>query len=422
MTTRYHTVRFPLTSQHVRLLIHGKSIPIHPQLVETGVEKLLLTPRQVGQLNQQHLHDRIYKLRMSKQQVKHHLEHGGGIWDSIKNIASSVYKTVAPIVTKGAEYAIDKGLGALGETKAGQSGVGKVVSQLVKNNKGKIAELATSQLNNLISHSSKNPETTTKTISKPASQPTTRSLPTSSSTSIPSTLTPLQADRLARKQASSRAQRGSGIHSHLDLGRRIVSKRSRTIPSGLISTMHKKRRYGSRLHGENIFDDIWDGIKGAASTVGHIAEQAAPAVLPLLMAAGLPDQLPNKLPSRRSVNMQTPSRIPPAELPPIALAQGIASVKRKRARSTSRKRSTSKKRSRSVKGGSMILPGGSFVLPGSGIRRKRKSTSSKGKRKRSHSTKGGSMVLPGGSMILPGGALSHKRKRRTVKRKRVRRS
>lgn len=49
-----------------------------------------------------------FLLRLSHGQIKHHLRHGGGIWDSLKKVASKAWEVAKPALKEHAHKAVEK--------------------------------------------------------------------------------------------------------------------------------------------------------------------------------------------------------------------------------------------------------------------------------------------------------------------------
>lgn len=100
-----------LTRKHLLDIIAGKgknSVHLkHHHL--RGPHAVFLTKSQLARLNKSREGGKKegYILRLSHAQIKHHLKHGGGIWDSIKKGVGKVIEKVKPIVKEHAHKAVE---------------------------------------------------------------------------------------------------------------------------------------------------------------------------------------------------------------------------------------------------------------------------------------------------------------------------
>lgn len=87
-----HVVRLHLGREHARKLVRGKGVRIsHAMMQEGGDVPVYLTKPQYTKLNRARRNGAGINLTFSDAQAKHHLEHGGGLWDSIKAAASKAF-------------------------------------------------------------------------------------------------------------------------------------------------------------------------------------------------------------------------------------------------------------------------------------------------------------------------------------------
>jgi len=88
----FHQDHLALQHHHLAKLVQGNTIRIkHNQL--QGPISIHLTKVQWNKLRKVRANGKGMTLKMSTAQVRHNLEHGSGLWDTIKN----VYNTVAPV-------------------------------------------------------------------------------------------------------------------------------------------------------------------------------------------------------------------------------------------------------------------------------------------------------------------------------------
>jgi len=88
----FHQDHLALQHHHLAKLVQGDTIRLkHNQL--QGPISIHLTKVQWNKLRKVRANGKGMTLKMSTAQVRHNLEHGSGLWDTIKN----VYNTVAPV-------------------------------------------------------------------------------------------------------------------------------------------------------------------------------------------------------------------------------------------------------------------------------------------------------------------------------------
>jgi len=90
----FHVDRLALQQHHLAKLIQGDTIRLkHTQL--TGPITIHLTKLQWNKLRKVRANGKGMSLKMSTAQVRHNMQHGGGLWDTLKDI----YHKVAPVIT-----------------------------------------------------------------------------------------------------------------------------------------------------------------------------------------------------------------------------------------------------------------------------------------------------------------------------------
>lgn len=100
-----------LTKKHLMEIIAGKGKNCvhlkHHHL--HGPHRVFLTKSQHARLGKARDGGKKagFILKLSNAQIKHHLKHGGGIWDSIKNAAKKVYEAAKPLVREHAHKAVN---------------------------------------------------------------------------------------------------------------------------------------------------------------------------------------------------------------------------------------------------------------------------------------------------------------------------
>jgi len=88
----FHQDHLALQHHHLAKLVQGDTIRLkHNQL--QGPISIHLTKVQWNKLRKVRANGKGMTLKMSTAQVRHNLENGGGLWDTLKN----VYNTVAPV-------------------------------------------------------------------------------------------------------------------------------------------------------------------------------------------------------------------------------------------------------------------------------------------------------------------------------------
>jgi len=88
----FHQDHLALQHHHLAKLVQGDTIRLkHNQL--QGPISIHLTKIQWNKLRKVRANGKGMTLKMSTAQVRHNLENGGGLWDTLKN----VYNTVAPV-------------------------------------------------------------------------------------------------------------------------------------------------------------------------------------------------------------------------------------------------------------------------------------------------------------------------------------
>lgn len=110
--SKYTPESVHLTKKHLIEIIAGKgknSVLLKHRHLH-GPHRVYLTKNQLSSLTKAREGGKkgSFILRLSHSQIKHHLKHGGGIWDSIKNAAAKVYDAAKPLIKKHAHQAVNK--------------------------------------------------------------------------------------------------------------------------------------------------------------------------------------------------------------------------------------------------------------------------------------------------------------------------
>lgn len=104
----YHPVKLGLTRPQVMKLARGEKAQVAPHQMGCGSVHFL-TKAQVRKLHTAHKKGKGVRLHFTHHQVRHHLMHGGGFWDTLKSGASALFNVAKPLINKVAK----KGVSAL---------------------------------------------------------------------------------------------------------------------------------------------------------------------------------------------------------------------------------------------------------------------------------------------------------------------
>lgn len=134
-----------LSRRNAVRLVKGEGVKIGKKHLH-GEHNVFLTGPQMGKLTSHRDSKKPMMLHFSRAQIKHHIKHGGGFWDSFKKAAAAVYEKVKPHVKDLAK----KGLEKLHEVSKPHidAAIGKLAGKLGPHigaeNAGKLAKLAQS--------------------------------------------------------------------------------------------------------------------------------------------------------------------------------------------------------------------------------------------------------------------------------------
>lgn len=141
----YCTDSIHLSRRNAVRLVKGEGVKIGKKHLH-GEHPVFLTAPQKGKLETHRGSKKPMLLHFSRAQIKHHLKHGGGFWDSLKKIGSAVIDKVKPHL-KDLAY---KGLDKLHEISKPHidAAIGKIAGKLGPvigaSNAGKLAQIAQS--------------------------------------------------------------------------------------------------------------------------------------------------------------------------------------------------------------------------------------------------------------------------------------
>lgn len=134
MSNIYHTVKLGLSTPQIKKLMTGGTVQVHHAKVGRG-HTFHLTGIQHRKLRTRHAKGMGFRMHFEPHQIRHHMRHGSGFFDTLKSIGSKlapVAEALAPIIGKRYKPAV--------EGYISRSGLPSVVKDIARAGLSKVGE------------------------------------------------------------------------------------------------------------------------------------------------------------------------------------------------------------------------------------------------------------------------------------------